>query len=163
MELNWKYFLIRTKYRFIMTEGEGGECVGGVSFFLNFTRRHCPSYRLQWWSCPGATQWGRPFSKEGLSELALVGDSRNPWVRRSAAVSIDTNNKLVLLLLGVCMCECDVWVPCGLLKQKTGKTRAKISKLISVKLSFSQLFIGKTGQAASLCFSAFLNPSTLLV
>ena len=80
---------------------------------LNFTRQHCPSYRLQWWSCPGATQWGTPFSKEGLSERALAGGSRNPWVRRRTAVSIDTNNKLVSLHLCVCMCVCVCVCECG--------------------------------------------------
>lgn len=66
----------------------------GGSFF-SVTRRHCPSYRLQWWSGPGATPWETPFSKEGLSELALVGDCCNPWARSIVAVSIDTNQKLV--------------------------------------------------------------------
>lgn len=75
----------------------------GVSslLFVYLTRWHCPFYRLQWWSCPGATQWGTPFSKEGLSELALVEDSRNPWVHRNATVLIDTNDILVSRL---CVC-----------------------------------------------------------
>lgn len=82
-------------------EVEQGE---GVSLLSSFPPQHCPSYRLQWWSCPGATQWGTPFSKEELSERAPVGDSRNPSVQRFAAVSIDTNNKLVSLLS--CVYEC---------------------------------------------------------
>lgn len=80
----------------------------GVCLIIGFTRRLCPSYRLQWWSCPGLTQWERLFSKEGLSELALVGGSHNPWVRRCVAALIDTNERLVSLPLCAMMSKCVV-------------------------------------------------------
>lgn len=77
----------------------------GVSslHFVNLTRWQRPFYRLQWWSCPGATQWGTPFSKEGLSELALVEDSRNPGVHRNATVLINMND---ILVSHQCVCVC---------------------------------------------------------
>lgn len=136
-----------------------GRCWGGerrVSFYF-FTRRHCPSYRLQWWSCPGATQWGTPFSKEGLSGLALAGGSRNPWVRRRAAVSIDTNNKLVSLLLFVCVCvwECGVckWhVVCGHISQ------CQLNHLLAKPDRFQHFALGVAGfEADTLCLPVWAS------
>lgn len=107
--------------------GCGGSNMSFI-FPFSFTCQHCPSYRLQWWSCPGATQWETPFSKEGLSELALVGGSRNPWVRRIVAVSIDTNNTLVSFPRGGFMCSV-FWV-CFAVQVQNVKLLIHISNII---------------------------------